>query len=149
MKTSYHGIEQIKTFEGFRAMPYDDVAGKLTVGYGHLIVPGDGCVAGSPITMGQATSLLAKDLETAENCVNYNCPNLSQNQFDALVSFVYNLGCDAFERSTLLRFIKQGNMEAAAQEFPKWSMAGGKENEGIKKRRIAEQDCFQHNVYRV
>jgi lysozyme len=147
MKTSYHGIEQIKTFEGFRAMPYEDVAGKLTVGYGHLIVSGDGCVAGSPITMGQATSLLEKDLETAENCVNYNCPSLSQNQFDALVSFVYNLGCGAFERSTLLKFIKQGNMEAAANEFPKWSMAGGKEVPGILKRRHAEQDCFLNSTY--
>ena len=148
MKTSYHGIEQIKTFEGFRAMPYDDVAGKLTVGYGHLIVPGDGCVAGSPITMGQATSLLAKDLETAENCVNYNCPNLSQNQFDALVSFVYNLGCPAFQRSTLLRFIKQQNYIAAAEEFPKWDMVDGIHSSSIRKRRLAEQACFQHAIYK-
>jgi len=66
MKTSYHGIEQIKTFEGFRSMPYEDGVGKLTVGYGHMLVHGDGCVAGSPITMGQASSLLVKDLQTAE-----------------------------------------------------------------------------------
>jgi len=148
MKTSYHGIEQIKTFEGFRSMPYHDIADKLTVGYGHLIVPGDGCVEGSPITMGQATSLLQKDLETAENCVNNNCPDLTQNQFDALVSFTYNLGCAAFERSTLLKFIKQGNIEAAAKEFPKWCMAGGKHSDSILKRRFAEQDCFLHNIYK-
>lgn len=147
MKTSDKGIEQIKSFEGFRSMPYDDVAGKLTVGYGHLIVPGDGCVAGSPITMGQATQLLRGDLHTAEQCVNTCGVELSQNEFDALVSFVYNLGCGAFQRSTLLKFLKQGNKEAAAKEFSKWCMAGGKHSDGILKRRFAEQECFLNSKY--
>jgi GH24 family phage-related lysozyme (muramidase) len=147
MKTSDKGIEQIKSFEGFRAMPYDDVVGKLTVGYGHLIVPGDGCVAGSPITMGQATELLRKDLHTAEEAVNSCGVELTQNEFDALVSFTYNLGTGAFQRSTLLKLLKTGNKVAASGEFPKWSMAGGKEVPGILKRRHAEQDCFLHATY--
>ena len=148
MKTSYHGIEQIKTFEGFRSMPYEDGVGKLTVGYGHMLVHGDGCVAGSPITMGQASSLLVKDLQTAEQCVNSTGAKLTQNQFDALVSFVYNLGCAAFKRSTLCTFLQRGQLDAAAGEFPKWDMAGGRSNEGILKRRLAEQACFQHETYR-
>jgi len=147
MKTSDKGIEQIKSFEGFRAMPYQDVVGKWTVGYGHLMVAGDGCVEGSPITMGQATELLRKDLHTAEEAVNACGVELEQNEFDALVSFVYNLGVGAFQRSTLLKLIKSGNKLAASGEFPKWSMAGGKEVPGILKRRHAEQDCFLHSTY--
>jgi lysozyme len=147
MKTSDKGIEQIKSFEGFRSMPYQDVAGKWTVGYGHLMIPGDGTVVGSPITMGQATELLRKDLHSAEECVTSAGVELTQNEFDALVSFVYNLGCAAFHRSTLLKLLKSGNKTAASGEFPKWSMAGGKEVAGILKRRLAEQDCFLHSIY--
>jgi len=147
MKTSDKGIDQIKSFEGFRAMPYQDIVGKWTVGYGHLMVAGDGCVEGSPITMGQATELLRKDLHTAEEAVNACGVELEQNEFDALVSFVYNLGVGAFQRSTLLKLLKSGNKLAASGEFPKWSMAGGKEVPGILKRRHAEQDCFLHSTY--
>ena len=147
MKTSDKGIEQIKSFEGFRSMPYQDVVGKWTVGYGHLMIPGDGTVQGSPITMGQATELLRKDLHTAEEAVNATGVSLTQNEFDALVSFIYNLGVGAFQRSTLLKLLKTGNKEAAAKEFPKWSMAGGKEVPGILKRRLAEQECFLNSKY--
>jgi GH24 family phage-related lysozyme (muramidase) len=147
MKTSQKGVEQIKSFEGFRTMPYKDVAGKLTVGYGHLIVPGDGCVEGSPITMGQATTLLVKDLATAEHCVDNLGVELTQNEFDALVCFTYNLGCGNLQKSALAKYLKEGDKEAAANEFPKWSMAGGKYVEALHKRRLAEQHCFQNNVY--
>ena len=147
MRTSDKGIEQIKSFEGFRSMPYQDVVGKLTVGYGHLMVHGDGTVQGSPITMGQATELLRKDLHTAEEAVNSCGVELTQNEFDSLVSFTYNLGVGAFQRSTLLKLLKAGNKEAAAKEFPKWSMAGGKEVPGILKRRLAEQECFLNSKY--
>ena len=87
MKTSQQGIEQLKTFEGFRSMPYLDTAGKWTVGYGHLMVSGDGLVQGSPITMGQATTLLTQDVGTAERCINDTGIDVTQNEFDALVSF--------------------------------------------------------------
>ena len=147
MKTSDKGIEQIKSFEGFRSMPYQDVVGKWTVGYGHLMIPGDGTVVGSPITMGQSTELLRKDLHTAEQAVNSCGVELEQNEFDALVSFTYNLGVGAFQRSTLLKLLKTGNKLSASGEFPKWSMAGGKEVPGILRRRHAEQDCFLHSTY--
>lgn len=148
MKTSDKGIEQLKTFEGFRSMPYLDTAGKWTVGYGHLMVHGDGLVEGSPITMGQATTLLRQDVGTAEDCVNSSGLDLTQNEFDALVSFVYNLGCGAFKRSTLLKFLQSNNKLAASGEFPKWCMAGGKHSDSILKRRFAEQDCFLHGTYK-
>ena len=148
MITSDKGIEQIKTFEGFRTMPYMDGVGKWTVGYGHLIVKGDGCVQGSPITMGQATELLRKDLHIAEACINQQGLDLTQNEFDALVSFTYNLGCGALQRSTLLKLLQAGRKNEAAVEFPKWSIAGGQHSEGILKRRLAEQECFLHGDYK-
>jgi len=148
MKTSDAGIEQIKHFEGFRSMPYMDTAGKWTVGYGHLIVPNDGCVSGSPITMGQATSLLRRDVTAAETAVNAQGLSLSQNEFDALVSFTFNLGTGAFNRSTLLKLLKAGNKEAASKEFLKWSMVAGKYSDSILTRRLAEQDCFLHANYK-
>jgi GH24 family phage-related lysozyme (muramidase) len=147
MKTSDKGVEQIKSFEGFRSMPYQDVVGKWTVGYGHLMVAGDGLVQGSPITMGQATTLIKQDLHTAEEAVNSCGVELTQNEFDALVSFTYNLGVGAFQRSTLLKLLKADRKNEAAVEFPKWAMAGGKEVPGILKRRHAEQECFLHATY--
>jgi lysozyme len=148
MKTSQQGIEQLKSFEGFRSMPYNDGVGKMTVGYGHMIVHGDGCVVGSPITMGQATSLLATDLSIAECCLNDTGIELTQNEFDALVSFIYNLGVGTFQRSTLLKLLKAGNKDAAAREFPKWDHAPASSvNQGILKRRLAEKRCFQGDGY--
>ena len=143
MKTSQRGIELIKKYEGFRTMPYKDIVGKLTVGYGHLIIAGDGCVAGSPITIGQATSLLVEDLKEVENAINYAVKvQLTQNQFDALVSFVYNLGTGAFGSSTLLRLINDGKFEDASKQFVLWDHAGKVEVEGLKRRRLEETALF-------
>jgi lysozyme len=147
MKTSQQGIEQIKTFEGFRSMPYQDVVGKWTVGYGHLMVQGDGCVVGSPITMGQATTLLTHDLFIAEHAIDSHNLDLNQHQFDALVSFIFNLGVGNFNSSTLLKKLQQKDYEGAANEIPKWDHAGGKENSAIWKRRMSEKKCFEEGLY--
>ena len=148
MKTSTEGVNQIKLFEGFRALPYKDSGGKLTVGYGHLIVPGDGCVAGSPIAASQATGLLVNDLAEAELIVNkFVTVPLEQHQFDALVSFVYNLGGTNFAHSTLLVKLNKGDFVGAAAEFPKWDHVNGVPNQGILNRRNREQDCFVNGVY--
>ena len=97
MNISDQGVNAIKHFEGFRNKAYRDVVGKWTVGYGHLMVEGDGCVVGDIISPVQATSLLRQDLIKAEECVNNAVQvMLTQYQFDALVSFVYNLGCRNF-----------------------------------------------------
>ena len=148
MKTSQQGIEMIKSFEGFRTMPYQDGVGKWTVGYGHMIVSGDGCVVGSPITMGQATALLARDLFVAEHDINDNELSLTQNEFDALVSFVYNVGVGNFQHSTMLQKLKKGDNAGASNEFPKWDHAPSDHvNSGILKRRLAEQRCFRGEGY--
>jgi lysozyme len=143
MKTSQRGIDLIKKYEGFKTMPYKDIVGKLTVGYGHLVIAGDGIVAGSPITMGQATSLLIDDLNKAESAINYAVKvQLTQNQFDALVSFVYNLGTGAFAMSTLLKLINSGKFEDASKQFVLWDHAGKVEVEGLKRRRLEEATLF-------
>ena len=143
MITSDKGVEQIKFFEGFRSLPYKDVGGKLTVGYGHLMVHGDGTVEGSPITMGQATSLLRNDLKHAESTVTMAVKlPLEQHQFDALVSFVFNVGSGAFLGSTLLQRLNGKNYMAAADEFLKWDKVDGQHNKSLFNRRFAERSCF-------
>lgn len=128
MKISNNGIELIKKFESFRAVAYKDTAGLWTIGWGHLIKKGEKFLG--PISSVQGLTLLLQDLQEAEDCVNRltsgssNAPTtitLNQNQFDALVSFTYNLGCGALKSSTLLKYVKLGNFLAAASEFAKWN----------------------------
>jgi GH24 family phage-related lysozyme (muramidase) len=141
MKTSAVGIALIKQFEGFSAIPYRDVVGKMTIGFGHLIKPGEVFGAVSSI---EATSLLIKDVGFAEDCINKNVTaELDQNQFDALCSFVYNLGCANFLSSTLLKYVNLYNFELAAAEFGRWNHAGGKSIAGLTRRRAAEAALFE------
>jgi len=95
------------------------------------------------ITQEQADARLQLDVQTAVSCVNRKVgPALTQNQFDALVSFVFNLGCGAFSGSTLLRLLNAGETAAAAQQFVRWDQAGGHVLEGLLRRREAERDLF-------
>lgn len=120
MKTSDKGIELIKRHEGFRAKAYKCAAGVWTIGYGHT----GGVVSGATITERQGEAFLRADLATAERVVNANLPRLRQNQFDALVSLVFNVGSGNFERSTLLRKAKvNANDPSIAAEFRKWNKA--------------------------
>ena len=140
MKISNAGLTLIKTFEGFRATPYRDVVGKLTIGFGHLIKAGEVFGAVSSI---EATSLLQVDVAFAEDCINSHVTSeISQDQFDALVSFVYNLGCTNFLSSTLLKYVNLYNFELAAAEFKKWNHAGGIVIAGLTNRRLAEAALF-------
>ena len=141
MKCSDVGIELIKQFEGLALEPYDDVGGKLSVGYGHLIKQGESF---SQISESQATSLLCSDLVTAEACIE-DCVDvpLTQNQFDALCSFVFNLGCLKLRGSTLLRMLNKGAYDIAAEEFPKWCRCGQNQVEGLLRRRLAEKLLFE------
>lgn len=144
MKISDRGLELIKKFEGFRAIPYKDVVGKLTIGFGHLILPGE--VFGA-LSSTEATQLLRKDCAKAEACVN-NCVKvqLNQNQFDALVSFVYNLGCASLMASTLLKDLNKGDFIAAENEFHKWNHAGGVVVAGLTNRRNQEAQLFSKEI---
>ncbi len=142
MKTSQAGIDLIKSFEGYSATPYEDVVGKSTIGYGHLIKPGEIFNAIGPE---QAELILAADLGEAEKSVSDLVKEpLAQNEFDALVSFTFNLGRNAFKNSTLLRLLNSGQFEAAADQFLRWDHAGGKVVAGLTRRRVAERSLFIH-----
>ena len=137
MKCGKAGKDLIVEFEGVELKAYKDVAGFWTIGVGHLIRPGESFTT---ITRDEAMELLAKDLADAEGCINALSLTLTQNEFDALCSFVFNLGCGAFRNSTLLKKIKSG--EDAAAEFKRWNKAGGKEVAGLTRRRKAEEALF-------
>jgi GH24 family phage-related lysozyme (muramidase) len=141
MKTSQSGIDLIKKFEGFSATPYKDIAGLLTIGYGHLILPSEHFGALSSV---EAYALLMRDIaEKAEYFVNkFVTVDLLQNEFDALVSFTFNVGGANFQKSTLLKLLNAGKKEDVPQEFLKWANAGGHKSEALLKRRQLEAKLF-------
>lgn len=140
MKTSDAGIALIKRFEGCHLDAYVCPAGVLTIGYGHT---GSDVHEGDSIDEAHADYFLRKDLEAAEKCVNACVKgNITQGQFDSLVSFVFNLGCGRLRSSTLLRHVNDGNDMSAASEFTKWVYANGKRLPGLEKRRLAEMEMF-------
>lgn len=142
MKASEHCIRLIAEFEGYASQPYDDIGGKVTWGYGHLCKSGEDIP--KHISEADATALLCTDLETAEACVDgiVDVP-LTQNQFDALCCFVFNLGCTRFMGSTLLRKLNAGDYAGCAAEFSKWSRVGQNQIQGLLRRRIAERMLFE------
>jgi lysozyme len=143
MQLSLDGINKIKNREGFSARPYKDIAGYWTVGYGHKM---GALESYDTIDDATATKLLASDLATAENGVNSLVSvKLTQSQFDALVSFIYNVGVGAFKRSTMLKLINSGNYQNAALEFRKWAYAGGKLSNGLINRRNSEAAQFAYS----
>lgn len=142
-KTSEAGKNLIKEFEGFRATAYICPAGVVTVGYGTTRIQGKAVQLGTTITTDEADMLLEEDLKSFEDAVNQNVrEEISQNQFDALVAFVYNVGAGNFKKSTLLKKINAGEFNQAADEFLKWNKAGGKVLKGLTRRRTAERELF-------
>lgn len=139
MKCSDAGVAMIQQFEGVRLVAYHDSVGIPTIGYGHIrdVKMGDTC---SPE---QAVAWLREDLGQAEDCVNkaVKVP-IEQNQFDALCSFVFNLGCGALNSSTLLHKLNERDYDGAAQEFGHWNHAGGQVVAGLTRRRTAEAERF-------
>ena len=149
LKTSPAGLAIIKKFEGFRSKPYLCPAGVPTIGYGSTYYA-DGRpvkMTDAPITEAQAQELLQATLAKYEACVNgaVKMP-INQNQFDALVSFTYNVGCSAFRNSTLLRQFNQGYTPQAAEQFARWNRGGGKVLAGLVSRRAAERALFVSKV---
>lgn len=139
MQTSNNGINLIKRFEGLRLEAYRDSVGIPTIGYGHT----HGVKMGDVITGAQADDFLREDLKVAELTINTNAKvKLTQGQFDALASFVFNLGSGNFVKSTLLKKLNTGDYAGAADEFGKWVNAGGKKLPGLVKRRAAEREVF-------
>lgn len=146
MTTSDKGIDIIKRHEGFRAKPYLCPAGVPTIGYGSTFYP-DGCkvtLQDKPVTEAEATALLAAALEGFEGAVNdLVTATITQVQFDALVSFVYNVGRNAFVKSTLLRKVNANpNDPTIYAEFARWNKGGGKVLPGLVKRRKEEAELY-------
>ena len=140
MKTSSIGVHLIKMFESFRSDPYLCEGGRWTNGWGHT----KGVTKDSkPGTISQGEANLAADLKEFEDAVNLlvKVP-LLQCQFDALVSFAFNLGANALASSTLLKNLNAGDYKSAADQFLRWNKAGGKVLRGLEKRRAAERSMF-------
>lgn len=139
MKANAAGRALIKSFEGFRADAYLCPAGVWTIGYGHT---GD-VKPGQRVTEHQADAILEYDLDRFERGVAdlVDVP-LTANQFSALVSFAFNLGLDALERSTLLALLNAGDYQGASRQFARWRIAGGKVLPGLERRRAAERALF-------
>lgn len=138
-RTSQNGLALIKKFEGYRSTAYQCSAGVWTLGYGHT----SGVKAGDTCTLEQAEQWLKEDVRTAENAVNAEGLKLTQNQFDALVSFTYNVGTAAFKSSTLLKKIKADPDDPAiAQEFARWTYAAGQQVAGLANRRDDEAGLY-------
>lgn len=143
MEISLNGLNQIKKHEGFSHTVYQDSAGLDTIGYGHLLTPADKLRGLRYVTEAEAVELLASDVATAESAVNrlVKVP-LTQNQFDALVSFVYNVGAGAFSRSTMLKKLNSSDYAGAADQFHVWRLAGGRVVQGLVNRRASEASLF-------
>lgn len=140
MQTSQRGLELIKNAESFRAYPYLCPANVWTQGYGHTR---DVKPTSLPVTVAQAEVWLAADVKQYEQSVKtlIKVP-LTQGQFDALVSFTFNLGGGALQRSTLRSKLNRGDYEGAANELLKWVRGGGRILSGLVKRRAAERELF-------
>lgn len=135
------GLGLITTFEGVRLEAYQDSVGVWTIGIGHT----KNVRAGQTITYDQAKQMLREDVQWVEECINDRVTvPLSQSQVNALGSFVFNLGCGAFAKSTLLRKLNAGDERGAAQEFHRWNKAGGVVLAGLTRRRREEARLFSN-----
>ncbi len=138
MKLSENCVNLVASFEGFRGEAYKCPAGVWTIGYGHTeeVKPGD------KITEQLAKSLLRSELQEFAVKVEKLLKKATQNQFDALVSFAYNVGVGAFASSTLLKKHNTGDYLAAQEQFLKWNRAAGKELAGLTRRRQHEAALY-------
>ncbi len=141
MNTNDAGLEIIKSCEtcrlkAFLPTPHD----VPTIGWGHT----SGVKLGDACTQEEADEWLKEDLHRAENCVDKSVSaDLTENEYSALVSFIYNVGCGAFLGSTLLEFINDSRMDDAAAQFARWNKQHGIVLNGLTRRRAAEAELFQ------
>lgn len=140
MQLSNKGHDLLKYFEGCELEAYQDSVGVWTIGYGHT----KGVHEGMVITQEQAEQMLLEELKEYEGYVEDMVEvELTQEQFDALVVWVYNLGPTNFKNSTLLKRINEGNFEDVPYQMKRWNKAGGKVLLGLERRREAEAKMFQ------
>jgi lysozyme len=138
--TSEKGLNLIKAFEGFSSKVYICVAGFKTIGYGHKILPKENF---DNLTLEEGHKLLCRDIFFIENSVKRNITvPLSNGQFDALVSFAFNVGTAALQRSTLRQKINRRQFESIEEEFLRWVYVGPNKVKGLIIRRKAEINLF-------
>lgn len=139
MTISQNGIDAIKRFEGCRLYAYRDSVGVLTIGYGHT----RGVKAGMAITQAQAEQFLKEDLKPIETLLNNMHVNFTQNAFDSICSWVFNLGAGNFNSSTMKkRIVANARDVEITDEMIRWTRAGGKVLAGLVKRRCDEANMF-------
>ena len=142
MKTSPKGIALIKEFEGLRLKAYKCPGGVWTIGYGHTA----GVKPGMVISEAQAEEYLKADLIAFERYLNGLGLDLNQNQFDALISFIYNVGTGNFSNSTLLRKVRANPQDnSIMDEFLRWVYSKGRVLPGLQRRRLAEMKLYFSN----
>ena len=143
MVYSLSGLHLTEQFEGVKLKAYQDSKGVWTIGFGHT----SGVSLGMVCTLQQAEDWLQQDIAWAASRVNEDVyVTLTQPEFDSLVDFTFNCGCGNFEHSTLLKLINKNDLTDAANEFEKWSFAGGKQVAGLLRRSIAEKEEFNSKV---
>ncbi len=144
MHVSPSGVDLICNFEGLELEAYDDGVGVWTIGFGTTKYPnGIRVKKGDTCTLDQARVYMQHDLKVFERAVREAVlVPLNQNQFDALVSLAYNIGANAFKKSTLVKRLNEGHYQSAANQFDVWVNAGGKRMEGLVKRRAREKALF-------
>ena len=139
MNIGNKGLEMIKHFEGLELNAYQCAAGVWTIGYGHT----KGVQKGMVISEDTANEMLVEELKEYENYITTLVTvELNQNQFDPMVSWVYNLGSSNPQASTLLKVLNAGDYEGVPAQIMRWNKAGGKVLEGLTRRRQAEADLF-------
>lgn len=143
MKINDAGLSLIKEFEGLRLESYPDPAtggDPWTIGVGHT---GPEVVPGMTITEAEADEYLRSDIARFERCVEDAVgPHVNDNEFAACVSLAFNIGCEAFRKSTLAVLLRAGRNDEAALQFVRWNRAAGKVMAGLTRRREAERDLF-------
>jgi lysozyme len=141
---SEQGFGIIREFEGFRANAYLDTGGVWTIGYGTIKYPdGTKVKKGDTCTQGQADLWLKNDCQWVDSCLDkYVKVTINQNQFDALASFIYNVGENAFVKSTMLTLINRGELKVAASQFDRWVFDNGIKVNGLVNRRTKEKRLF-------
>jgi lysozyme len=145
MRVNEKGLEIIKQYEGLRLKPYLCQAGVPTVGYGATTYL-DGSkvqMTDKAITKKMADALLVHHVKFAEDAVNNLVKvSITEDQFSALVSLVFNIGVGAFKDSTLLKLLNLGSIQAAGEQITRWNKVGGKPSDGLTKRRKSEYDLY-------
>lgn len=154
MRIDQAGIDFIKSVEGVKNFVYADSAGLPTIGVGHLLLPGE--LSSGKINIGDKSykyheglpdnaidGLLMRDLHIAQCDVNVHVKSeLTQNQYNALVSFVFNVGVGAFRNSTLLKLLNTGDYDAVPDQMRRWVFSAGRQIQGLKNRREREIELW-------